>query len=94
LLFRAFCVLALTALLFAVVPAAAVAAEVEIVPHGNSLGAAWRLLSGRSRGLRALNPLIRWGSRQTNPRCPEGYVFVARKEPRSSSERRYSRSVP
>jgi SAM-dependent methyltransferase len=68
--------------------------EVEIIPHGNSLGAAWRLLSGRSRGLRALNPLIRWGSRRTNPRCPEGYVFVARKEPRSPSEGRYSRSVP
>jgi SAM-dependent methyltransferase len=51
----------------------------EVIPHGNRLGAAWRLLARQSRLLKVLNPLIRLGSRRTDPRCPEGYVFVATK---------------
>ena len=53
---------------------------VEIVPLGNAAGAAWILLSSTSRAARLLNPLLRNLGARTDPRCPEGYVFIARKE--------------
>jgi SAM-dependent methyltransferase len=54
-------------------------AQTEIVPIGNAAGAAWILLSSTSRAARMLNPLMRNLGSRPNPRCPEGYVFTARK---------------
>jgi SAM-dependent methyltransferase len=54
-------------------------AQTEIVPIGNAAGAAWILLSSTSRAARVLNPLMRNLGSRPNPRCPEGYVFRARK---------------
>ena len=55
------------------------ASEISVRSHGNRVGAAWLLLSGDSRVLRLLNPLVRALFRQPSNRYPEGYVFVARK---------------
>ena len=53
--------------------------SVIVRPHGNRIGAAWLLLSGDSRVLRLLNPLVRTLFRGVSARYPEGYVFVARR---------------
>lgn len=50
---------------------------IRIRPLGNHYGAAWSLLAARSRTLRVLNPLLRGLGTRTDPRCPQGYVFVA-----------------
>ena len=49
----------------------------EVVPHGNHVGSAWKLLCRRFYLLTAINPLMRQLSRSSDPRCPEGYTFVA-----------------
>lgn len=53
--------------------------EVEVRPHGNGVGAAWRLVQGRRGWLLPLNPLLRLLSRRTDPDRPEGYTFRARR---------------
>jgi SAM-dependent methyltransferase len=53
--------------------------EVTITPHGNRAGAAWLLVSGSSRLLRLLNPVVRGVFRRPSREAPEGYVFVAYK---------------
>jgi SAM-dependent methyltransferase len=55
-----------------------------IIPHGNHVGASWRLMATRFRLLLVFNPLFRLLSRWQDDRCPEGYTFVALK--RGSSE--------
>ncbi|HEV8628840.1 MAG TPA: class I SAM-dependent methyltransferase [Thermoanaerobaculia bacterium] len=57
---------------------------VEIRPHGNHLGAAWRALTSRWRWLALLSPLIRPLCRHTDSRWPVGYTFVARKRAASA----------
>jgi SAM-dependent methyltransferase len=48
-----------------------------IEPHGNHVGSAWKLLCRRFWVLTAVNPVMRQLSRRPDPRCPEGYTFVA-----------------
>ena len=48
-------------------------------PHGNAFGAAWTLLTTRVRALRLLNPVARAVVGRAGDRCPEGYVFNARR---------------
>jgi SAM-dependent methyltransferase len=52
---------------------------VTVIPIGNHVSAAWILLSARSRIARSLNPALRGIGRRADPRCPEGYVFSARR---------------
>jgi SAM-dependent methyltransferase len=52
---------------------------VRVIPHGNPIGGAWRLLTERSRFLVLFNPILRLSSRQRSDACPEGYVFIAMK---------------
>jgi SAM-dependent methyltransferase len=52
-------------------------ASVEVEPHGNHVGSAWKLLCRRFWVLTAFNPVMRQLSRRPDPRCPEGYTFVA-----------------
>ena len=52
---------------------------VEIRPHGNAFGVAWRMVLSQFRFLMPLNPLVRQVSRHTDPTHAEGYTFVARK---------------
>ena len=52
---------------------------VEIRPHGNAFGVAWRMVLSQLRFLMPLNPLFRQVSRHTDPTHAEGYTFVARK---------------
>jgi SAM-dependent methyltransferase len=52
---------------------------IMVIPHGNPIGGAWRLLTERSRLLVLLNPIFRLSSRQRSDSCPAGYVFVATK---------------
>jgi SAM-dependent methyltransferase len=54
-------------------------AEVEVRPHGNHVGAAWRALTARWRWLWTINPLVRPFGRRTDARWPVGYTFAARK---------------
>lgn len=51
--------------------------QVEVVPLGNHYGAAWSLLSARSRVFRLANPLLRRAGTRPDPRCPQGYLFTA-----------------
>jgi SAM-dependent methyltransferase len=51
----------------------------SLSPIGNHYSAAWILVSARSRSARVLNPIIRGIGRRSDPRCPEGYVFSARR---------------
>jgi SAM-dependent methyltransferase len=53
--------------------------DVSVTPHGNRAGAAWLLVSGSSRVLRLLNPVVRAVFPRPSDVAPEGYVFVARK---------------
>jgi SAM-dependent methyltransferase len=53
--------------------------DVAVTPHGNRAGAAWLLVSGNSRAMRLLNPVVRGVFRSPSREAPEGYVFVARK---------------
>jgi len=53
--------------------------DVLVVPHGNGLGVAWRILFGRWRFLAPLNPLMRQLSRADSAGDAEGYVFTARR---------------
>jgi SAM-dependent methyltransferase len=53
--------------------------EVTVLPHGNRAGAAWLLVSGSSRLMRLLNPVVRGAFRRPSREAPEGYVFVAYK---------------
>lgn len=50
---------------------------VKVVAQGNHFGAAWTLVSSRSRIYRTLNPVMRCLGVKTDDRCPEGYTFVA-----------------
>ncbi len=50
---------------------------VDIRPHGNHIGAAWRALNARWRWLWIVNPAIRPLTRRTDPRWPVGYTFTA-----------------
>lgn len=52
---------------------------VSLLPIGNHYSAAWVLVSARSRLARTLNPALRMIGRRADPRCPEGYVFSARR---------------
>jgi SAM-dependent methyltransferase len=52
---------------------------VQVRPLGNHFGAAWALVAARSRALRLLNPLMRRLGGRPDPRCPQGYLFVARR---------------
>lgn len=52
---------------------------VSVAPFGNHYSAAWILLAARSRVARSLNPAFRRLGGRTDPRCPEGYVFSARR---------------
>jgi SAM-dependent methyltransferase len=54
-------------------------AHVDVAPHGNHFGAAWTLISTRGAAYRTLNPVMRRVLGWTDPRCPEGYTFVARR---------------
>lgn len=52
----------------------------KVVAHGNHFGAAWTLVSSRSRIWRVFNPVMRLlGGLTPDDRCPEGYTFVATK---------------
>jgi SAM-dependent methyltransferase len=51
----------------------------DVHPIGNHLSCAWAILASRSRVLRVLNPLMRQLGTRGDDRCPEGYVFTARK---------------
>lgn len=51
----------------------------EVVPIGNHYSAAWSLVMARSRTARTLNPAMRLLTRRADARCPEGYVFHARR---------------
>jgi SAM-dependent methyltransferase len=51
--------------------------SVQIIPHGNFVGGAWKLLRNRYRFLVPLNPLSRRLSAKADGRCPEGYTFIA-----------------
>jgi len=53
--------------------------DIEVVPHGNGLGVAWRMVLAQTRLLVPLNPLMRQLSRRTSTLQPEGYTFVARR---------------
>ena len=53
--------------------------EVEVRPHGNGFGVAWRMVFSSLRFLLPLNPLMRNVGRRVNPMLPEGYVVRARK---------------
>lgn len=53
--------------------------EAELTPMGNAPGAAWILLTSRSRTARVFNPLFRGLGARPDPGCPEGYVFSAQK---------------
>lgn len=55
--------------------------RVDVRPHGNALGVAWRMVFSRFRFLVPLNPLLRQLSRGTDPEHAEGYTFVACKPP-------------
>jgi SAM-dependent methyltransferase len=50
---------------------------VKVVPHGNHLGAAWRLITARYRAFMIFNPVFRLASRGRDAHCPEGYTFFA-----------------
>lgn len=50
---------------------------VDIRPHGNHIGAAWRALNSRWHWLWTLNPVVRPLARRTDPRWPVGYTFSA-----------------
>ncbi len=52
---------------------------VDVRPHGNHVGAAWRALNSRWHWLWAINPLVRPLGRRTNAQWPVGYTFSARK---------------
>ncbi|MGH2634809.1 MAG: class I SAM-dependent methyltransferase [Actinomycetota bacterium] len=52
---------------------------VVVVPIGNHYSAAWNLVTARSRAARILNPAFRRLTRRADGRCPEGYVFEARR---------------
>jgi hypothetical protein len=52
-------------------------AEVDVTPHGNAFGVAWRMVQVRLRFLTVLNPLLRQLGRRADPTNPEGYTFVA-----------------
>ena len=51
--------------------------RVEVIPHGNGLGVAWRMILGRAKFLLPLNPLLRKVGRKPDPFNAEGYVFRA-----------------
>jgi SAM-dependent methyltransferase len=53
--------------------------QVDVRPHGNALGVAWRMVFSKFRFLVVLNPLMRQLSRGTDPVHAEGHTFVARK---------------
>jgi ubiquinone/menaquinone biosynthesis C-methylase UbiE len=56
-------------------------AVVEVTPHGNAFGVAWRMIQVRLRFLTVLNPLLRQLGRRADPTNPEGYTFLATKAP-------------
>jgi SAM-dependent methyltransferase len=51
----------------------------DTVAVGNHLSCAWIILASRFRVLRLLNPLMRTLGARPDNRCPEGYVFTAKK---------------
>lgn len=51
--------------------------RVAIRPHGNHIGAAWRLLTLRFPAAVIANPVVRLTSNRADARCPEGYTFGA-----------------
>lgn len=51
--------------------------NVDIRPHGNHLGAAWRAVNEKWHWLWIINPLMRRLSLRTDPLWPVGYTFVA-----------------
>ena len=53
--------------------------DVRLVPIGNHYSAAWIVVTARSKVARLLNPAMRRVGRRADPRCPEGYVFSARR---------------
>jgi SAM-dependent methyltransferase len=53
--------------------------DVKVVPHGNGLGVAWRMVLAQTRLLVPLNPLMRRLSRRASVLQPEGYTFTARR---------------
>jgi len=53
--------------------------DVDVRPHGNGFGVAWRMVFSRLRILLPLNPLMRNIGRRVDRSLPEGYVFRARK---------------
>lgn len=52
--------------------------DVDVRPHGNHVGAAWRALNSRWHWLWIANPAIRPFGRRTDRRWPVGYTFTAR----------------
>jgi SAM-dependent methyltransferase len=53
--------------------------DVTVVPNGNGLGVAWRMVLAQTRLLLPLNPIMRQLSRHTSAIQPEGYTFTARR---------------
>lgn len=54
-------------------------AVVDVRPHGNQIGVAWRALNERWHWLWIINPLVRPFTRSTSNYWPVGYTFVAQK---------------
>jgi SAM-dependent methyltransferase len=54
-------------------------ADATFAPIGNHYSAAWVLVTARSRLARVLNPVVRGFGKRADARCPEGYVFIARR---------------
>jgi len=52
---------------------------VRLDPLGNHYSAAWVVVTARSKVARVLNPAMRRVGGRADPRCPEGYVFTARR---------------
>ncbi len=51
---------------------------IDVRPHGNEIGVAWRALNERWHWLWIVNPLIRPFTRRTSTYWPVGYTFTAR----------------
>lgn len=52
---------------------------VDVQPIGSALSAAWVVLASRSRPWRVANPLLRGIGGRPDARCPEGWLFTARR---------------
>lgn len=54
---------------------------IDVQPYGSHWSSTWTLLTTQSRAVRLLLPALRRWPWRVNPRCPEGYVITARKNP-------------